>query len=90
MRHGENEKCKTGALNLTNGSVFHDLRNMQMSFQVKEILGKLNSKDVITHKQISPFKKEAKVFVVTMLNRLFERCLQYLILLCWFPLGRQF
>ena len=74
MKHEEIEKLKTGPqlndLDLTNGSAFLDLKNMQMGFGVEEKLRKLKSKD---HQQIPAFKKEAQVFV-TMLNKLFERC----------------
>ena len=78
VKHEEIEKCRTGPqlkdLDLTNGSVFLDLKNMQMGFGVEENLRKLKSKDAVTHQQISAFKKEAQVFVTTMLNKLFERC----------------
>ena len=78
MKHEEIEKCNTVPqlkdLDLTDGSVFLDLKNMQPGFGVEENLRKLKSKDAITHQQISAFKKEAQVFVVTMLNELFERC----------------
>ena len=42
-------------------------------FGVEENLRKLKSKDGITYQQISAFKKEAQVFVATILNKLFER-----------------
>ena len=78
MKHEEIEKCKGGPqlkdLDLPNGSVFLDLKNMQTGFGVEENLRKLKSKDVVTHRQICAFKEEAQVFVVTMLNKLFERC----------------
>ena len=45
-----------------------------MGFGVEENLRKLKSKDAVTPQQISAFKKEAQVFVVTKLNKLFERC----------------
>ena len=78
MKHEEIEKCKTGPnlkdLDLTNGSVFLDLKNMQMGLGVEGNLRKLKSKNAFTHQQISAFKKEAQVFFVTMMNKLFERC----------------
>ena len=64
MKHEEIEKCKTGTqlkdLDLTNGSVFLDLKNMQMGFGVEENLRKLKSKDAVTHQQISAFEKRLK------------------------------
>ena len=84
VKHEEIEKCKTGPhlkdLDFTNGSLFLDLKNMQMGFEVEENLRKLKieksekSKDTTTYQQISTLKKVAQVFVVTMLNKLFERC----------------
>ena len=49
MKHEEIEKCKTGPrlkdLDLINGSVFLDFKNMQMGYGVEENMRKLKSKD---------------------------------------------
>ena len=55
MKHEEIEKCKTGPrlkdLDLINGSVFLELKNMQMGFGVEENMRKSKSKDgIITSK----------------------------------------
>ena len=77
VKHEEIEKCKTGPqlkdLDLTNGSVFLGLKKMQMEFGGEGNLRKLTSKDTVIHQQIFASKKEAQVFVVTMLAN-FDRC----------------
>ena len=77
-KHAEIEKCKTGPqlkdLGLINGSFFFYLKNIQMGFGFEQNLRKYKSKDAATHHQTSAFKKEAQVFVATMLNKLVKRC----------------
>ena len=78
VKYEEIEKCKTGPklndLDLTNGSVFLDPKNTQIWFWVEKKWREAKSNEAVIHHQISALRKEANIFVVAMLNKLFERC----------------
>lgn len=46
----------------------------RFDFELKKKWREAKSKEAVIHHQISALRKEANIFVVAMLNKLFERC----------------
>lgn len=71
------DKCKTGmqmsSIDLDKNENLLPLTEIELGFGVKNIIKDLKRKDTITNKEVAEFKIEAQRFIISVLQKLFER-----------------